>query len=177
MDDSEGQLAELKTKLGVKFNYARTELGDNSIGKHTKLYHANKRTQRSTKVEGRSLLDDKGRAAFLKEVQEKATLLQERINKIVENKSFSDILRNTNHKKIINSLNVALCTFRKSDQVLKDFEMRLESPLAKHASKWTYGTYNYNPKWMSELSRATARMTMKGRLGVYKENVDFDFDL
>ena len=145
MDDPEEQLTELKAKVKKTFTGAAAMLSDNKLCTHTKLYITKLRTTRGSKVKDWPILTDKDRPGFLEEVQEKATSLETRINEILEHDGFPSILEGTNHKKIINSLNLALCTFKYSEEVLTDFETRLKTPSDKQPSQWTYGAYNYNP--------------------------------
>ena len=143
MEDRNLQLNELKMKLGIKFQYAALLLSDAKVSKHKKLYIAKHSKERMSKVKGKKILTDEGRLEFLLKVQQKATSLQERIEKILNHECFPSILKKTNHKKIINSLNLALCTSKYSDVVLKDFETRLANRSFISPSQWTYGKYDY----------------------------------
>ena len=149
-DGPKKQLSELQSKLKTKFNYAEEMLKEKSVSKHSKLFRRNGGNGcKESKVKGRPDMfvnpDLNQYYKFLEKVLKKSKALHSEIMVILEHERFLDILQNTDFKKIINSLNLAVCNIKYKDQVLTDFQMRLNShpDLEHHASQFTYGTYNY----------------------------------
>jgi len=122
---------------------------DNRRSTHRKLYGTVRRVASLSKVDGIPNLSDAGvRLRFLQSVDRRLVQLYDRITKILDNEDFVVILRHTNFRKIINSLNLALCTHKEgyAEKVFNDFELWLQfaDRQAIDPSPWSFGTYDYS---------------------------------